>query len=188
VDIFSYNYDGEVAPDARSAGFRSWALPGLTELDEQVNPIAPSSGAAPACDGDNEPDDTADPPNQIPGIAAASDDVGSRNAPRHSAFPAGPSKATPVVAPFDEAAIADALASKGFTLEAAFVRRFKGHTTVHWMDIVEGVCPGEDRDWATVKTWVHRVKSALLEIDSHCRLSFSTTTRDHLVIKKVLSK
>ena len=75
--------------------------------------------------------------------------------------------------PLDETVIADA-SLRGYTLEAACVRHFKSRKTTTSHAIVEAVCPGENRDWSTVKTWVNRVKNALIDLDPHCRLSFST--------------
>lgn len=88
--------------------------------------------------------------------------------------------------PLDETVIADALVARGYTLEAAFVRHFKSRKTTTSDAIVEAVCPGENRDWSTVKTWVNRVKNALIDLDPHCRLSFSTSQREYLVIKRLL--
>lgn len=87
----------------------------------------------------------------------------------------------------DEATIADALVAKGYTLEAAFVRHFDSlrTTTTTCQDLVEAVCPGEQRDWATVKTWVNRVKNALLDLDPPSRMTFHTTIRGHLITKKL---
>jgi hypothetical protein len=84
----------------------------------------------------------------------------------------------------DELAIANALAAKGHTLEDTFVRGFKNVTVRTWQEIVEAICPGEERDWKTVKTWVNRVKNALLDLDPPCPLSFSTSQREHIVIKE----
>jgi hypothetical protein len=91
-------------------------------------------------------------------------------------------------AAIDEIAIADGLVSKGFDLEASFVRHFKGRTTSPYEDVIEAVCPGEERQWATVKTWVSRVKNALHTFDSRCALSFRTTIHDRLVIKDIAPK
>jgi hypothetical protein len=95
-------------------------------------------------------------------------------------------KDTPeAVGPPDEIVVADALAAKGFTLESAFVRHFKGRRTTTWQEIVEAVCGhDEEREWGTVKTWVNRVKNALLEVDPRCRLSFRTSNCKHQVIKE----
>jgi hypothetical protein len=87
--------------------------------------------------------------------------------------------------PPDETAIADALAAEGYALEAAFVRHFKGRPGATWQEIVEAVCPGEERDWGTVKTWCTRVKNALSDLDPHCRLTFRTTIRGHRITKKI---
>jgi hypothetical protein len=83
----------------------------------------------------------------------------------------------------DAIAIADALAARGYTLEAAIVRHFKRRQTTTKEELVDAVCPGEEREWATVKTWVNRVKNALLDLDPPCGLSFSTTIRGYLIIK-----
>jgi hypothetical protein len=88
--------------------------------------------------------------------------------------------------PLDEDAIADALAANGRMLEAVFVRHFKGRWSTTCQDLIEAVAPDErGRDWATVKTWVNRVKNALLEYDPRCRLSFHTSSRDLRVIKRI---
>ena len=105
-------------------------------------------------------------------------------APTHQQNKQGKSSDAPL--PLDEIVIAEALAAKGYTLEAAFVRCFKNRRTTTWQEIVEGVCPGQERNWATVKTWVNRVKNALIELDPRCRLSFSTSQREYLVIKNGL--
>lgn len=86
----------------------------------------------------------------------------------------------------DEDAIADALAARGYQLEAVFVRHFKGRQSTTQHDLVRAVCGDEDmREWSTVKTWVNRVKNALLDVDRTCRLSFSTSSRDFRVIKRI---
>jgi hypothetical protein len=78
------------------------------------------------------------------------------------------------------------LAAKGYTLEAAFVRYFQSRQTATHQEIVEAICPGKERSWGTVKTWVNRVKNALIEIDPHSSLRFSTSQREYLVTKKLL--
>jgi hypothetical protein len=83
----------------------------------------------------------------------------------------------------DEIAIAEELGALGHHLEAAFVRHFKGRQSTTWLDLIEAVCPDEERDWATVKTWVNRVHNALLDLTPPCKLRFRTTKRGHLVIK-----
>jgi hypothetical protein len=64
----------------------------------------------------------------------------------------------------DETAIAEALVAIGCTLEAAFVRHFKGRRMTTWQELVEAVRPGETRDWGAVRTWVNRVNNALLDL------------------------
>jgi hypothetical protein len=86
--------------------------------------------------------------------------------------------------PPDEGAIADSLLERGYTLEAAFVRHFNGRENSNWRDVVEAVCPGEDREWGTVKTWVTRVRNAMVDVSPRCRLTFVTSQREHKVIKK----
>ena len=86
----------------------------------------------------------------------------------------------------DEIAYADKLLERGFPLEAAFVRHFHGRTSTTWQNILEAVCPGQERDWATVRTWVNRVKNALREIDPECPLRFHTRERSYLVVKESL--
>ncbi|MGO9598364.1 MAG: hypothetical protein ACLP7Q_10275 [Isosphaeraceae bacterium] len=92
----------------------------------------------------------------------------------------------PTLDPLDENSLADALLAKGFTIEAAFVRHFKGRQVTTWQEIVEAVCPGEEREWGTVKTWTIRVKNALADVAPRCRLTFSTSQREFKVIKKTL--
>ena len=55
-----------------------------------------------------------------------------------------------------------------------------------WQEIMEAVCPGEDRDWGTVKTWATRVKNALADVAPHCGLTFRTSQREYRVIKIIL--
>jgi hypothetical protein len=86
----------------------------------------------------------------------------------------------------DENAIADRLLEKGYSIEAAFVRHFKGLQSCTCQEIIEAVCPSEEREWATVKTWTNRVKNALAEVVPRCRLSFSTSQREMRVVKKLL--
>ncbi len=101
--------------------------------------------------------------------------------------PPGQDKPSPITPDsLDENAVADALAAEGYTLEAAFVRHFKSRQTSTWQDIVEAVCPGEERCWGTVKTWATRVKNVLADVAPHCRLTFRTSQRQFLVIKKTL--
>jgi hypothetical protein len=88
--------------------------------------------------------------------------------------------------PLDAGSIATALLEKGHTLEAAFVRHFAWRQSSTWQDIVEAVSPGEERSWATVKTWVNRVKKALADVDPRCRLSFKTSRREYRIVKNVL--
>jgi hypothetical protein len=86
----------------------------------------------------------------------------------------------------DENAIADALAAMGYHLESVFVRHFKGRQSTTWQDLVKALCGDEDvRVWNTVKTWVNRVKNALLEYDSRCRLSIHTSSRDFRINKQI---
>jgi hypothetical protein len=92
----------------------------------------------------------------------------------------------PKLDPLDENSLADVLVTKGYTLEAAFVRHFKDRQITTWQEIVQAVCPGEERDWGTVKTWATRVKNALADVAPHCRLTFRTSQRRFLVIKKAL--
>ena len=77
------------------------------------------------------------------------------------------------------------LAAASYTLEAAFVRHFKNKLTSPYEDVIEAVCKGEDGAWETVKTWCTRVRNALCHVDPQCRLRFSTTIRDRLVVKKI---
>lgn len=86
----------------------------------------------------------------------------------------------------DEIAYADKLLERGFPLFAAFVRHFHGRTSTTWQNILEAVCPGEERDWATVRTWANRVNNALREIDPECPLRFHTRERSYLVVKERL--
>jgi hypothetical protein len=120
-------------------------------------------------------------PDEIPGLE---DDVKSLATGR-----AGPSDASPsppeAAAQPDEIAIANALGAKGYHLEAAFVRHFKGRQSTAWDDLVEAVCPGEERSWSTVGTWANRVHNALLNLPPDCRLRFRMSSRGHLIIKTV---
>jgi hypothetical protein len=115
-------------------------------------------------------------------------------APSGTADSSDPIRTLPVVPQpadqLDEDAIADMLAAKGRTLEAALVRHFKGRLSTTWQDLVEVVCPDDDEDeegrsWATVKTWVNRAHNALLDLEPPCKLRFRTTIRGHLIIKRI---
>jgi integrase len=86
--------------------------------------------------------------------------------------------------PLDLIAIANALRQKGLTLEGAFIEHFHRRQQATHDEIVEAVCPGEERDWATIKTWVNRVKNALSDLGVAHRLSFRTTIRGYLVIRE----
>jgi hypothetical protein len=88
----------------------------------------------------------------------------------------------------DEIAIADLLVSNGHALEGAFVRHFKDKRTSPFEKVVEAVTPGEEREWATVKTWVTRVNNAIYKVDPKCRISFSTTIHGRLVAKDTAEK
>lgn len=87
----------------------------------------------------------------------------------------------------DEAALADLLNARHYPLEAAYVRHFKGRTSTTWQDLVEAVCGrGEEREWATIKTWQNRVTNALRDVAPGCRLSFRSTSREFRIIKTIL--
>jgi hypothetical protein len=157
---------------------------GRMTVAEAVARLAPS-GSRPA-----PPPGPADRPEGEPAAGAATSGTPAPSVPPEgdqARPPAGPDR-TPLVdrqpadTP-DESAIADTLVALGYHLEAVFVRHFKGRKSTTWQDLVEAVCPGEERDWATVRTWVNRVKNALLELNPPCRLSFHTTNRGYLILK-----
>jgi hypothetical protein len=83
----------------------------------------------------------------------------------------------------DETAVADALAANGRNLEAAFVRHFKDRQSTTWQELVDAVCPGQEREWGTVRTWTNRVHNALMDLRPPCRLRFRTANREYLVRK-----
>jgi hypothetical protein len=112
-------------------------------------------------------------------------EVNGERAGRQARRQARPTPPAGSADPLDVSAIADTLAECGHHLEAVFVRHFKGRQSTTSQDLVEAVCPGEERDWSTVKTWVNRVKNALHDADPRCRLTFHTSGRDHRVIKRV---
>jgi hypothetical protein len=116
----------------------------------------------------------ATPEEKPPALDVAGNDTPSRDA-------RGKPSKTPDWSDLD--VVANALLVKGDTLEAAFVRHFKSRDQTGWRDLVEAVCPGEDRTWETVKTWVNRVKNALIGLSPTCRLRFRTTVRGYIVIK-----
>jgi hypothetical protein len=86
----------------------------------------------------------------------------------------------------DFEALASKLVVKGYTIEAAIIRHFKNRDTSTWQAVNDAVTPNQVRDWNTIKTWVNRVKNALIEIDPGCPLSFRTSQRGHMVIKNPL--
>jgi hypothetical protein len=85
--------------------------------------------------------------------------------------------------PLDLIAIANELRRQRLNLEAAFVQHFHNCRQATHAELVEAVCPGEERDWATIKTWVNRVNNALFGLHLAGRLSFRTTMRGYLVIR-----
>jgi hypothetical protein len=105
---------------------------------------------------------------------------------RPAADSEGEKQSPKTFAPLDEAAVASALLEKGHALEAAFVRHFRNRSSSSWLDVIEAVCPGEEREWGTVKTWVNRVNNALADVDPDCPLRFSTSQRSHMIIKRIL--
>lgn len=86
----------------------------------------------------------------------------------------------------DEDALADALVAKGFNLESAFVRVFKGRKRATWQELAETVRPGGSTSWATIKTWITRTKNAIADADPGCRLTFHSTVHGHLIVKRTL--
>jgi hypothetical protein len=148
---------------------------GAGPVDE--SPAGPPVGSSPSFGSDRPSDRTeaaAEQPARRPEGEPAADPTQPHRNVRQSADE------------LDEDAIADALAALGYQLEAVFVRHFKGRQSTTWQDLVKAVCGDEGvRDWNTVKTWVNRVKNALREYDRQCRLSFSTSSRDFRVIKRI---
>jgi hypothetical protein len=87
----------------------------------------------------------------------------------------------PVALNSDLDTLADALLSSGHALESRFVRSFKRGMRVNWLDLIEDVFPGQDREWPTVKTWAIRTNNAIADIDPNCNLRFSSSLKDHTV-------
>jgi hypothetical protein len=123
----------------------------------------------------------------LPGAASIADETASGIVTPESPSPTAPFQASHCGAAggqVDELSIAEVLRQKGFPLEAAFVRRFQGRSSATWQELVESVCPGEDRDWAAVKTWAYRVKNAMAKFFPERPLRFHTTRRGHIVFKE----
>ena len=123
----------------------------------------------------------------LPGAANAAEGPASGTARRVAPRPTALIQAShcgAAASQVDELSIAEVLRQNGFPLEAAFVRCFKGRSSATWQELVESVCPGEDRDWAAVKTWVYRVKNALAEFFPEYPSRFRTMRRGHMVLKE----
>jgi hypothetical protein len=129
-------------------------------------------------------------PHRLRGrVLSSAKDLGGTASPSEPACPvaephefAGPEA---LDQPLDKGRIAHALLKEGHSLAAAFVRHFQERRSSTWHELVDAICPGDDRDWNTVKTWVNRVNNALIELKPPSRLRFRTTTRDHLVYEQL---